>query len=162
MNTDAIFYASILLSFLCFGLTAKWYIMPNLRSMPTERALMPLLLVHSTRYLGLTFLLPGVVSSALPPAFAKPAAYGDLLAALLALLALAALRLHLPGALVLVWVFNIFGTADFLVAFFQGFRNHIQPGHLGAVYFIPTVAVPALFIVHVMIFQLLLHREPAT
>jgi hypothetical protein len=96
-----------------------------------------------------------VVGSGLPAAFAIPAAYGDLLAALLALSAIAALRLAWSRAIALGWLFNLVGTLDLVNAFYQGIRNDVQ---LGAAYYIPTFAVPALFVTHAMIFMMLIRR----
>jgi hypothetical protein len=105
--------------------------------------------------MGLAFLVPGVVSPELPGTFAGPAAYGDLVAAVLALLALAGLSSRL--GIGLVWVFNLWGSADLLYAFYQGLIGvRIQPGQLGAAYFIPTAVVPLLLITHGLVFRLLL------
>src|SRR5262249_36924876 len=90
MPPQALFGISIALSFLAWGIIAARSLWPALRSQPRVRALQPLLLLHSFRFVGLAFLVPGVVSPDLPAAFARPAAYGDLIAAVLALLALAA------------------------------------------------------------------------
>ena len=106
--------------------------------------------------MGLAFLIPGVVSPDLPAAFAAPAAYGDLIAAVLALLALAVLRSGF--GLFVVWVFNVWGTADLLYAFYQGNRVDLDPGQLGAAYFIVVVLVPLLLITHGLVFRLLLSR----
>jgi hypothetical protein len=96
------------------------------------------------------------VGPELPSAFAVPAAYGDLLAALLALLlAIAALRMEWPLAIALVWVFNTVGLLDLVNAFYQGLRNDVQ---LGAAYYIPTFVVPALLVTHAMIFGMLIRR----
>jgi hypothetical protein len=91
--------------------------------------------------------------------FANPAAYGDLLAAVLALVALIAVRLDWSVATPLLWVFNIEGTLDLLNAFVQGVQR-VHVGDLGATYFIPTVAVPALLVTHFMIFVLLVRQPP--
>jgi hypothetical protein len=155
MPPQALFGTSIALSFLAWGIIAARYLWPALRSQPRVRALRPLLLLHSFRFVGLAFLVPGVVSPDLPAAFARPAAYGDLVAAVLALLALAALQSRL--GIVLVWVFNLWGSADLLYAFYQGVGP--EPGQLGAAYFIPTVVVPLLLITHGLVFWLLLKRE---
>ena len=94
----------------------------------------------------------------MPDAFARPAAYGDLIAAVLALLALAGLRSRL--GIGLVWVFNLWGNADLLHAFYQGLIGvGIHPGQLGAAYFIPTAVVPLLFITHGLVFRLLLQGD---
>src|SRR5262249_25257826 len=143
------------LSFVAWGIVATQYLWPALRNLPTARALRPILLLHSFRFVGLAFLVPGVVSPDLPAAFAGPAAYGDLAAAVLSLLALAALPSRI--GIGLVWVFNVWGAADLLYAFYQGMIGvGIKPGELGAAYFIPTAIVPLLLITHVLVFRLLL------
>jgi hypothetical protein len=144
-----------------YSLIAKWYVMPNLLSLPRARALVPLLLFHSFRFIGLAFLIPGVTSQVLDPRFADPAAYGDLLAALLALLAVFALRRGWRTAIPLAWVFNVEGTLDLLNALTQGLR-YTEDGSLGATFFIPAVVVPALLVSHVMVFIILLRGEPNT
>jgi hypothetical protein len=97
-----------------------------------------------------------VVSPDLPAAWAFPAAYGDLIAAVLALLALAVLKSRL--GITLVWVFNLWGSADLLYAFYQGNQVGLAPGQLGAAYFIVTVLVPLLLLTHGLVFRLLLQR----
>ncbi|HEU4487474.1 MAG TPA: hypothetical protein VFR96_18460, partial [Povalibacter sp.] len=87
-------------------MTAR-YLWPRLRHLSREAALRPLLVLHSFRFIGLAFLVPGVVSPDLPPAFAYPAASGDMMAATLALLALATLRSR--AGILLVWIFNLWG-----------------------------------------------------
>lgn len=150
---------SIVMSVVSFTLVAAWYVMPMLTRRPLADALIPLLLFHSFRHIGLAFLIPGVTAEALDPRFAVPAAYGDLLAAVLALAAIAALRWQLALAIPLAWIFNIEGFLDLLNALYQGFR-FTPDGHLGATYFIPAVIVPALLVTHVMIFILLLRSGP--
>jgi hypothetical protein len=100
MPALAIFGISVGLGFVVWGIIAGQYLWPALRSLPRARALRPLLLLHSFRFIGLAFLVPGVVLPTLPDAFARPAAYGDLIAAVLALLALAGLRSRLGIGLV--------------------------------------------------------------
>src|SRR5262249_26133098 len=112
--------------------------------------------LHSFRFVGLSFLVPGVVSPDLPAAFARPAAYGDLASTILALLALALLPSR-PGT-IFVWAFNIVGSADLIYAFYNGSRIGVgaNPGLQGAAYFIPTVLVPLLLVTHVLVFRILL------
>jgi hypothetical protein len=114
-------------------------------------------ILHSFRFIGLAFLVPGVVSPDLPSAFARAAAYGDIIAAALALLSLASLP---RGAgLVVAWVFNLWGSADLLNAFYQANSAGLRAGQLGAAYFIPTVLVPLLLITHGLMFRILLRPE---
>lgn len=155
MDIQALFGLSVLMSFVAFGLVAKLYIWPALRTLKRNDALLPLVLVHTFRFVGLSFLVPGVVSPALPSAFAVPAAYGDLVAALLAVAAAIALYRHLPLATPLVWLFNLWGTGDLLFAFYHGFGVGLDARTLGAAFFIPTLVVPALLITHGLIFWLL-------
>ncbi len=157
MPTQALFGISIALSFVAWGIVAGRYLWPALRSQPRADALRPLLLLHAFRFVGLAFLVPGVVSPDLPTAFARPAAYGDLATAILALLAVAALRIRL--GIILVWVVNILGSADLLYAFYQGNRIGFLPGQQGAAYFIPTVLVPLLLITHGLMFRLVLKQN---
>jgi hypothetical protein len=155
MNVQQIFALQFVLTLLVYSLVAVWYVGPWLARLPLERALVPLLLLHAMRHLGLVFLVPTVVGTPLPEGFAIPAAYGDLLAAILALLALAALRAGWTLAFALVWVFNVVGALDLLNALARGVQLGVR---LGAAYYIPTVAVPALLVTHAMIFVLLLRR----
>src|SRR5262249_32655431 len=87
----------------------------------------------------------------------RPAALGDLVAAILAMLALATLRTRL--GIIVVWVFNLWGTADLLHAFYQGNAAGFEPGQLGATFFIPTFVVPLLLITHGLVFRLLLQAD---
>jgi hypothetical protein len=151
------FFLSIAFSLVGWGLVAQRYIWPKLRLLPREEALRPLLILHSFRFIGLAFLVPGVVSTDLPSVFAYGAAYGDIAAAILALASLALLP-HRAG-LVSAWLFNLWGFADLLNAFYQANRYALVPGQLGAAYFIPTLAVPLLLITHALAFRILLRRE---
>src|SRR5512147_2263901 len=107
MTSQLCFFASIAFSFIAWGMVTARYIWPELRLRQRVDALRALLILHSFRFIGLAFLVPGVVAAELPSAFAVPAAYGDLIAAVLALLALAALRSSFGIAL--AWVFNLWG-----------------------------------------------------
>ena len=160
MSPQALFGTSIVLGFLVWGIIAGRYLWPALRKQTRANALRPLLLLHSFRFIGLAFLVPGVVSPDLPAGFARPAAYGDLIAAVLALLALAGLQSRL--GIGLVWAFNLWGSADLLYAYYQGRVGvGVVPGQLGAAYFIPTVVVPLLLVTHGLVFRLLLHADDA-
>jgi hypothetical protein len=153
MATQFSFFASIAFSFIAWGLVTSRYIWPRLRVLPRAEALRPLLILHSFRFVGLAFLVPGVVSPNLPQAFADSAAYGDLIAATLALVAL--LTLSRGSGVLAAWIFNLWGTADLLNAFYQANRTGLLAGQLGAMYFIPTVVVPMLLITHAVAFRIL-------
>lgn len=158
MSQLALYGTGIAFSFIAWGLVTAHYIWPELRRRPRAEALRPLLLLHCFRFVGLSFLVPGIVAPDLPAAFGGPAAYGDLIAAVLALLALAA-GLQTSLGLALVWMFNLWGTTDLLFAFYQGNHVGLEPGQLGAAYFIVTILVPLLFITHGLVFRLLLRGD---
>lgn len=158
MTPQLAFGVSVGLSFVAWGITVRQYLWPAFRRKPRVDALRAILFLHSFRFVGLAFLVPGVVSPSLPSSFAGPAAYGDLVTALLALLSIATLERRL--GVVLIWAFNLLGTADLLRAFYEGNRTamRLAPGLQGAAYFIATVLVPLLLITHGIVFRLLLQR----
>jgi hypothetical protein len=157
MAQQTAFFTSIAFSFIAWGFVAARYIWPQLRGRPRVEALRPLLVLHSFRFIGLAFLVPGVASADLSSAFSHPAAYGDLVAATLALVALLALR-HRFG-IVMAWIFNGWGTVDLLAAFYQAGHAGLVPGQLGAAYFLPTFVVPLLLITHGLAFRILVGSE---
>ncbi len=158
MNSHALLGLSALMSFVASGVAANLYAWPRLRIMNRNDALVPLVAPHMfLRTIGLGLLVPGVVSPALPAAFAAPAAYGDFVAGILAIAAAVALAKRASWAIVLVWVFNVWGAGDLLNAIYNGnFQAKIDPGALGATFYIPTAIVPPLLVTHGLIFRLLL------
>ena len=158
MSSQLYFFASIAFSLIVWSVVTSQYLWPRLRILPRSDAMRPLLILHSFRFLGLAFLVPGVVSPELPAAFARSAALGDVVAATLALVALASQSR--PGAVVLTWLFNAWGAADLVNAFYQANAAGLSAGQLGAAYFIVTLFVPLLLITHALAFRILLHREP--
>ena len=152
MDTLSIFGLQFSISLLVIGLLAKWNLSPWLDRQSLHQALYWLALPHAFRHIGMVFLVPGVVAQPLPETFSIPAAYGDLTAGLLALLAIAALRGGWASALVLVWVFNVVGTVDLINAL----RHADVVSSFGAAWYIPTFLVPLLLVTHVMIFIRLL------
>jgi hypothetical protein len=159
MPTIALFGINIAFAFTAWAVVTALYIWPALRARPRIEALRPLLVLHAFRFGGLAFLVPGVVSPDLPAAFAHDAALGDIIAAILALLSLATLRSKV--GIFLVWVFNIWGSLDLLNAFYQANAAGLQPGQLGAAYFIPTAFVPLLLVTHGLVFRILLQGDRA-
>lgn len=159
MTSPLLFGISLAISTLAGGAVAWYYIWPAMAERPGSESLKPILLLHSFRFLGLAFVTPGVVSPELPAAFAQPVAYGDLLTAILALLALATLKTR--SGPVVAWVFNIVGTADLLFALYLGSRISIPyaQGLLGAAYFILHGYVPILLITHGLAFRALLRNS---
>ena len=160
MNPQALFGLSALMSLLAWILVTKLYVWPRLRPLPRQKALALLVIPHTFRFIGLSFLVPGVASPALPAAFAVPAAYGDLAAMALAFVATIALVRGASPAIPLTWLFNVWGTADLLYAIYDG--NAVvrsDPGMFGATFFIPTVVVPGLLVAHALTFRLLLERS---
>jgi len=160
MDVQLLFGISVAFGFVAWAVVTVFYIWPELRDRSRIEALRPLLTLHGFRFIGLSFLVPGVVSADLPIAFARDAAYGDVVAAILALLALTALRSKLGIAL--VWVFNIWGSLDLLNAFYVANATGLLAGQLGAAFFIPTAIVPLLLITHALVFRILLKHDGPT
>src|SRR5258707_7371850 len=159
MPSPVLFGISAAFGLVGWGAVAWHYIWQSLRQRPSPENLKPALLLHGSRFLGLAFVVPGVVSPELPATFAQPVAYGDFITAILALLALATLGSR--TGTVLTWVFNTFGTADLLFAFYLGNRISLAdtPGLLGAGYFILAAYVPLLLITHGLTFRILLRTN---
>ena len=162
MPIPLIWGTTVAFGLLAWGVFAAQFIWPAISKRERAEALRPILVLHGFRYIGLAVLIPGVVSPELhATVFARELAYGDLATAILALIALAALRTKLSGPL--VWIFNIFGTADLLNGFYQGNRLSLAdtPGLLGAGYFSPVFGVPLLLVTHLLVFRLLMRKEAA-
>jgi hypothetical protein len=160
MPVPLVWGITVAFGLLAWSVFAAQYIWPAMSKRERAEALRPVLVLHGFRYIGLAALIPGVISAQLVgTAFARELAYGDLATAILALIALAALRTGMAGTL--VWIFNIVGTADLLNAFYQGARISLAntPGLLGAVYFLPILGVPLLFVTHVLVFRVLMRGE---
>jgi len=145
---------NLVLSTLVFWIAAKLYVLPKLATLPARTVLQPILLLHALRHLGLMFLAPGAIYAGMPASFAYPAAFGDLLAALLALAALFALVTNLAAARVLVWIFNIEGTIDLITAITLATLTGASEW-MGPAYWIPAFWVPALLVTHAITFVVL-------
>jgi hypothetical protein len=157
MNSRATFGLSILMSLLSSIVFALLFARPWVQNINVQQALIWLVAPHMfLRFIGLSFLVPGVVSGSLPKAWAVPAAYGDFIAGILAIIATTALARTASWALAAVWIFNIEGLVDLLFAFYKGARVNLEPGALGAGFYVVTAVVPPLLVSHVLIFELLM------
>src|SRR5262245_40583214 len=163
MDPHAVFGISILMSFISSILVATLFVWPWLRTMNSNDALVSLVAPHMLlRFIGLSFLVPGVVSSRLSSDFAFPAAWGDFTAGVLAIIATVALSRSTSWAIGAVWLFNIEGALDLLFAFIQGARVQLDPGDLGGAFFIVTAIVPPLLVMHALVFGLLTTKRERT
>ena len=151
----SILTVNLAFSTLVFWIAARLYVLPNLASLQPRAVLLPILLLHSLRHLGLMFLAAGATYPGVPAQFAYPAAFGDLLAALLALAAIPAVAGNWRGARLLVWVFNVEGTVDLIAAITLATLYNAPP-YMGAAYWIPAFWVPALLVTHYITFVVLL------
>jgi len=156
MSPAAIFNVHLVLGYVawlpCFGTVWR-----KLRAMEPVEAHRLIAMLHSFRFFGLVFILPGVTGQALPPGFAPFAAYGDFATGLLAMAALATVRIR-PLFWLSVLAFNLVGATDILVDYYHGVRLDLPfaAGELGAAYAIVMIYVPILMITHVAAFVLLL------
>jgi hypothetical protein len=146
---------NLVFSTFVFWIAARLYLLPKLAELEPRTVLLPILLLHAFRHLGLMFLAPGAHYAGIAPQFAYPAAYGDLLAAVLALVAIPAVATRARSAKVLVWLFNIEGTLDLIAATVLATAYDAAP-FMGPAYWIPAFWVPALLVTHYITFVLLL------
>jgi hypothetical protein len=162
MSPATIFQIHLVLGYapwlLCFGA----YIWPRLKTMDRLEAQRAIATLHSFRFFGLVFIVPGVVGPNLPAGFATFAAYGDFATGLLAMLALLTIR---TGSVFWLFVvaFNVVGAADILVDYYHGNQLGLPAlaGELGAAYAIPILYVPLLMITHAAAFYLLARPQAA-
>lgn len=157
MKPRAVFGLSVLLSLVSSVVAAALLVGPALHTIDSRTALLWLVAPHMfLRFIGLSFLVPGVVSASLPKQWAAPAAIGDFAAGILAIIATAALAAGATWAIAAAWVFNIVGAADLLYAFYRGARVKLDPGSLGSAFYIVTAIVPPLLVTHALLFAMLI------
>jgi hypothetical protein len=145
---------NLLFSTLVFWVAARIYVFPKLPRLSPQAVVLPILLLHSFRHLGLMFLATGATYAGIPSQFAYPAALGDLLAALLAMAAIAAVWRNMRASRLLVWIFNVEGTADLIAAVALA-TIYDAAAFMGPAYWIPAFWVPALLVTHYIVFVVL-------
>jgi hypothetical protein len=155
---DRILTLNLLCTTIVFAVAAKLYILPWLSRIELKHVLVPILLLHSLRQLGLMFLTPGAIYSGMPPQFAYPAAIGDFVTAILAFFTIPFVLKDATQAKPLLWLFNLFGTCDLILAIFLG-TIYQAPSRMGPAYWIPAFWVPALLVTHYIVFLILI-RDP--
>jgi hypothetical protein len=138
---------NLLFSTFVFWVAARIYLLPRLHELKPQTVLLPILLLHSFRHLGLMFLAPGATYAGIPPQFAYPAAFGDLLAAILALVSIPLVAKNLSNRRILVWAFNVVGSIDLLGAIALA-TIYGASSYMGPAYWIPAFWVPALLVTH--------------
>lgn len=157
MSLENIFRMHLVLGYAAWLLCYRAYIWPRLKSMDRVEAQRAIATLHSFRFFGLVFMVPGVVGSHLPGSFAAFAAYGDLATGVLAMLALLTVRVR-PLFWLFVVAFNMVGTADLFLDYYHAIQANLpaMAGELGATYAIPIIYVPLLVITHFAAFYMLL------
>jgi hypothetical protein len=160
MSPRIIFNLHLILGYVAWLLCFRAYLLPRLTSMNQVAALRAIATLHSFRFFGLVFILPGVVGD-LPASFATFAAYWDLATGVLAILALLTVRIR-PLFWLFVVAFNLVGVVDLILDYYHAIRVDLPAlaGQLGAAYVIPIIYVPVLMITHVVAFYLLLRPQP--
>jgi hypothetical protein len=151
---DRVLPLNLIANTLIFYFAARLYLLPLVPRVRPQQILVPILLLHSTRHLGMMFLTRGATYPGLPLEFAYPAAFGDLVTAIVAF---SAIPLVLRGSRLakpIVWTFNIFGTVDLLVAITTA-TIYNAPVTMGPAYWIPAFWVPLLLVTHYVTFVLL-------
>jgi len=156
ITPNIIFGISVLMSLLVWNTIGRKYQWFGTKDSDIKSVMQPILLLHSFRFIGLSFIVTGVVGAGLSPDWAVPAAWGDFAAAVLAFITVLLIRSKLFR--VFAWAFSLVGSADLLLAFSHGNKYDIV-GKLGATYFIITVIVPLLILTHITVFKLLLRKS---
>lgn len=161
MSPELLFQLHLVLGYVAWLLCFRAYVWPRLKSMDPFEAHRAIATLHSFRFFGLVFILPGVVSPHLPASFAVFAAYGDFATGVLAMLALLAVRLRALFWLFVV-AFNVVGATDLILDYYHAVEADLpaRAGDLGAMYAIPIIYVPVLMITHVAAFYLMLRPQP--
>ncbi len=155
MSPETVFRIHLVLGYVawltCFGA----YIWPWLKTIGPAEAHRAIATLHSFRFFGLVFILPGAVGN-LPDGFATFAAYGDFATGLLAMLALSTFRMRSLFWLFVV-AFNLVGAFDIIVDYYHAIQLGLpaHAGEFGATYAIPIIYVPLLMITHATAFYLL-------
>jgi len=156
---DRVLPLNLVANTVIFYLAARLYLLPLIPRVRPRQILIPILLLHSTRHLGMMFLTRGAIYLGLPPEFAYPAAFGDLITSIMAFVAIPLVLRGSVFARPSVWVFNLFGTVDLLVAMVTA-TIYNAPVAMGPSYWIPAFWVPVLLVTHYITFVLLLRRGP--
>ncbi len=151
---DGILTVNLVLTTVVFYVAARIYVLPRLGEFKRRTILLPILLLHSLRHLGLMFLMRGAIYPGMPPQFAYPAAIGDLITAALAFTAIPAVAANRPAGQTLVWIFNVVGTLDLIAAITLA-TIYNAPIYMGAAYWIPAFWVPLLLVTHYITFLVL-------
>ena len=157
--SDRILTLNLIATTIVFYVAARIYLLPNLARLSPRQVLIPILLLHSLRHLGLMFLTRGATYPGVPPQFAYPAALGDFLTAVLAFIAIFAVAGNSRRARPLVWLFNVVGSIDLLDAITLA-TIYNAPPFMGAAYWIPAFWVPALLVTHYITFVVLIKHWP--
>ena len=156
LDNVAIFWLQLLLSCVVCAFVVAWYVWPLLIKLPRNSALIPLLFVHVFRYVGMTLLVAGMIDPNLPREFLAGAAYGDLIAAVLAFASIFALRSNWPGAVPLVWVANTWGFVDLLNGVRGLMQINVPSFNLATIWYVYTFYAPVVIASHLMIFWILI------
>lgn len=162
MSPLAVMYSEFYMSLASFILIAGWYVVPALRTRLFDEAVAPILFLHTFRHFGMFYITTMAVPSPPPAGFAVPTAYGDVATALLALVALVVVRRRWSLARPLVWMFNVIGTLDLMLAAVTAQRYGLASYSVGVAYVLPILVVPALLVSHALVFWLLLRRRSPT
>ena len=153
-NFDRVLPLNLVANTAIFYVAARLYLLPLIPRFRPQQILVPILLLHSTRHLGMMFLARGATYPGLPAEFAYPAAFGDLITAIIAFTAIPLVLRGSRLAKPIVWAFNIFGTVDLLLAITTA-TIYNAAGAMGPAYWIPAFWVPLLLVTHYVTFVLL-------
>ena len=160
MTSETLFRIQLVFGYIAWLLCFGAYFWPRLKLMDRADAHRVIATLHSFRFFGLVFILPGVAGPNLPGSFAAFAAYGDFATGVLAILTLVTV-----GMRPLFWsftvAFNLVGATDLIIDYYHAIQAGVpaMAGQLGGTYAIVVLYVPLLMITHAVGFYLLLRPD---
>jgi len=158
LDNFTIFNMQTITGLLTFYFAFKWFVFPKLAKLSIYDALVPMVLIHGLRYLGMVFMVDTQVYDDFPDDLAFTVGMWDYATAILAVITAFALRNKWKYAIALTWVFNIFGFTDLIVAFPQVFEIEFYNYDLGTMWWAFTTIGVVNMISHFYIFSRLIRN----
>lgn len=141
---------------IAFTFAFRWWVLPILSKRDIYGALLPMVFIHSFRYLGMVFMVDTQVYDAFPDDLAFTVGVWDYSTAILAIITSIALKNKWKGAITLTWIFNLVGFIDLLVAFPQVFGIEFYNFDLGTMWWAFVTIGVVNVISHIYIFNRLI------
>lgn len=158
MNNTIYLIIQTTMGLIAYGFILKFYVAPKLKDKEFGPAILPFLILHIFRYLGLVLLVQGQIDPSVSRDALAVMAYGDLASGVCALAAAFAISKNLSFATPLVILFTFVGIIDFILVSISAAMAGIVDAEIGTMWFMMVIFAPALLITQLYIaYRLLLH-----